>query len=58
MNHLMTKYDYHQNGHKEIVFALAVHCFAHYAAVTSTWVYVAHLSPHAKNKKKKESKED
>ena len=52
VDHLMTHYDYHTNGHKEVVFALAVQCFAHYGAVASTWVYVGCLNPHASTKKK------
>ena len=28
----MSKYDYHTNGHKDVVFALAVQCFPHCAA--------------------------
>lgn len=52
VDHLMTHYDYHTNGHKQVVFALAVQCFAHYGAVASTWVYVGCLNPHASTKKK------
>ena len=51
VEHLMSKYSYHRNGHKEAVFALAVQCFAHYGAVASTWVYVAVLNPHNRSKK-------
>lgn len=54
VDHLMSCYDYHTNGHKEAVFALAVQCFPHYGAVASTWVYVGVLTPHAKKKKKGE----
>jgi len=53
VDHLMEKYDYHTHGHKEVVFALSVQCYAHYGAVASTWVYVGYLTPHAKSKKGK-----
>ena len=58
VDYLMSNYSYHQNGHKEAVFALSVQVFAHYGAVASTWVYIGCLSPHAKAKKKKDDKED
>lgn len=58
VDHLMSTFDYHTNGHKEAVFALAVQCFPHYGAVASTWVYIGVLHPHAKKKKKGDDKED
>ena len=52
VDYLMTQYPYHENGHKEIAFALSVQCFAHYGAVASTWVYLGWLAPHARRKNK------
>lgn len=54
---IMRMHPYHENGHKDVVFACAVQCFAHYGAVASTWVYLGWLAPH-KTKKKKDKKED
>lgn len=52
VNHLMENYDYHTIGHKDAIFALAVKCFPHYAAVSSTWIYIGVLTPHSKRKGK------
>lgn len=30
VDHLMTEHPYHENGHKDVVFAISVRCFAHY----------------------------
>ena len=37
IQYLMSNYDYHEVGHKDVQFSLAVQCFAHYGAVCSTW---------------------
>ena len=38
VTHILEKYRYHEHTHKEVQFALAVQCFAHYASVLSTRV--------------------
>ena len=58
VDHLMTAYQYHQYGHKEVAFVLAVQCFAHYGAIASTWVYVGCLVPKKKSRKKKDDKDN
>ena len=52
VSHVTTKYKYHEHPHKDVQFAVAVQCFAHYCAVCSTRVYIACLTPHPKKKKK------
>ena len=56
VDYLLSNYKYHENGHKEVSFVLAVQCFAHYGAVASTWVYIGWLAPHTR--KKKNAKEE
>ena len=58
VDHIMSKYKYHEHVHKDVVFALSVQCFAHYGAVASTWVYIGWLVPHVSKKKKKDKDED
>ena len=58
VEYLMNNYQYHENGHKEVSFACAVQCFAHYGAVASTWVYIGWLAPHTRKNKKKDKDED
>ena len=57
----MSTYQYHKEGHREAMFALSVQCYAHYGAVSSVWIYLGVITPHARKKgkgKEKESKED
>ena len=66
--HIMSKYPYHEEGHREAKFALSVAAFAHYCAVTAMWVYVGVIVPHKasvdkgkeaeEKKKKKGGKKD
>ncbi len=56
VDHLMRKFPYHENGHKDVQFAIAVQCFAHYGAIASIWVYIGCLTPHQSKKKKKGDK--
>jgi len=56
--YLMTNYDYHTQGHKDVSFVLAVQCFPHYGAVSSIWVYVGYVVPHAKDARKKKAKQE
>ena len=55
--YLMTNYDYHTHGHKDVSFVLAVQCFPHYGAVSSIWVYLGYVVPHAKDARKKQAKQ-
>ena len=41
-------YQYHEHPHKDVQFALAVQCFAHYCAVCSTRVYIGCITPNFK----------
>ena len=52
VDHIMQKYKYHEHPHREVQFALAVQCFAHYCAVCATRVYLACLVPTAEKKEK------
>ena len=58
VNHVMTNYHYHENGHKDVAYSVAVKCFAHYGAVASTWVYIGWMTPHVTKKRKKDKEED
>ena len=53
VEHVMAKYDYHKNPHKEAQFGISVQCYSHYGSVCSTWIYMGCMIPHASKKKKK-----
>ena len=57
VEHVVSKFEYHKNPHKEAQFAVSVQCFTHYGSVCSTWVYVGCMFPHATKKKKRVDEE-
>ena len=52
------RHDYHEQGHKDVSFMLAVQCFPHYGAVASTWVFLGYITPHSKLSKKRKGEKD
>jgi len=46
VEHIMATYPYHEEGHRDATFAIAVATFPHYCAVTAMWVYIAVIVPH------------
>ena len=54
VGYIMGGHPYHECGHREVQYALAVKCFAHYGAVASCWVYIGIVTPHFSTKKKQE----
>ena len=51
VDYLMSRHDYHEQGHKDVSFLLAVRCFSHYGAVASIWVYIGYLIPQLTSKR-------
>ena len=57
VEHIMAKYPYHEEPHRDAIFAISVAAFAHYCAVTAMWVYVGVITPHKASISKDDEKE-
>ena len=58
VQHIMEKYPYHEEGHRDAMFALSVQAYAHYCAVAAMWVYIGVIIPHKTAEKEKQKEED
>ena len=58
VQHIMSKYPYHEEGHRDASFALSVQAYAHYCAVAAMWVYIGVIIPHKTAEKEKQKEED